>query len=109
MLSLNCTIFSEALMIWCDCSLSSSMKAEMGITHMLYSSFTAVLLPDCPPGVTIAVRFAETHPQSRGMSYCADPYHTRMRSLRNHIVLSGSPPPSSVAPRKNLTLTFFGV
>ena len=64
MLSLNCTILLDALSVWCGCSLSSSMKAEMGITHMPYSSFTAVLLPDRPPGVTIAVRRAK---KGRGM------------------------------------------
>ena len=69
MLSLYCTILLDALNIWCGWSLSSSMKAEMGITHMLYSSCTAVLLPDRPPGVTVAVRFAERHPQSRGMPH----------------------------------------
>ena len=73
MLSLYCTIFSDALSSWCGCSLSSSMKPEMGITHMLYSSGTAVLLLDREPGVTMAVRFAEPHPQSRGMLRCNGP------------------------------------
>ena len=43
MLSLYCTILSDALKVWCGCSLSSAIKAETGITHMLYSSCTAVL------------------------------------------------------------------